>query len=158
MTGVEQLLLFSAAASLTQPHTPFNKEISSMHNVHENDMFTQPDQYSAAPPPSVEPRQPRSGLRTGAILLLALMIAIVFGIGLFAGWQFGTGSRANTGVLQPGIPSGPTLPALKWENLDAVREAGAGKGHPGGVQGNGPTSHGPGAGAGGIIVQPGEPY
>src|SRR5256714_14531013 len=94
-----------------------------MHNVHENDMFTQPDQYSAAPPPSGEPRQPRSDLRPGAILLLALLLAIVFGRGLCAGWQFGIGSRANTGVLQPGIPAAPTLRALKGENLEAVREA-----------------------------------
>src|SRR5947208_16661169 len=155
MTGVEQLLLFSAAASLTQPHTPFNKEISSMHNVHENDMFTQPDQYSAAPPPSVEPRQPRSGLRTGAILLLTLMLAIVFGTGLFAGWQFGAGSRANTGVLQPGIPSGLTLPALKGENLEAVREAVVAKVRPAVVQVNVTTSQGQGLGSGVIIDQRG---
>ena len=126
-----------------------------MHNVHENDMFTQPDQYSAAPPPSVEPRRPRSGLRTGAILLLTLMLAIVFGTGLFAGWQFGAGSRANTGVLQPGIPSGPTLPALKGENLEAVREAVVAKVRPAVVQVNVTTSQGQGLGSGVIIDQRG---
>ncbi len=126
-----------------------------MHNVHENDMFTQPDQYSAAPPPSVEPRQPRSDLRTGAILLLALMLAIVFGTGLFAGWQFGTGSRANTGVLQPGIPSGPALPALNGENLEAMREAVVAKVRPAVVQVNVTTSQGQGLGSGVIIDQRG---
>ena len=126
-----------------------------MHNVHENDMFTQPDQYSAAPPPSVEPRRPRSGLRTGAILLLTLMLAIVFGTGLFAGWQFGAGSRANTGVLQPGIPSGPALPALKGENLEAVREAVVAKVRPAVVQVNVTTSQGQGLGSGVIIDQRG---
>jgi len=126
-----------------------------MQNVHENDMFTQPDQYSVAPPPSVEPRQPRSDLRTGAILLLALLLAIVFGTGLFAGWQFGIGSRANTGVLQPGIPSGPALPALKGENLEAVREAVVAKVRPAVVQVNVTTSQGQGLGSGVIIDQRG---
>src|SRR2546427_12747353 len=112
----------------------YEKEISSMQNVHENDMFTQPSQYPAASPPSSGPKQPRSHLRTGAILALALVLAVVFGTGLFAGWQFGTGSRANTGLLQPGIPSGPALPALNGANLEAVREAVLAKGRPAGVQ------------------------
>src|SRR5437868_2796249 len=98
-----------------------NRRNSSMHNVHENDMFTQPDQYPAASPPSGEPKRPR--LPTGAFLLLTLVLAVVFGTGLFAGWQFGAGSRANTDVLQAGMPSGSALPTLNGENLDAVREA-----------------------------------
>jgi len=83
------------------------------------------------------------------------MLAIVFGTGLFAGWQFGAGSRANTGVLQPGIPSGPTLPALKGENLEAVREAVVAKVRPAVVQVNVTTSQGQGLGSGVIIDQRG---
>lgn len=56
-----------------------------MQNTHENDVSTQSDhQLATAPPPSGEPKRPRSHLHTGAILALALMLAVVFGTGLFA--------------------------------------------------------------------------
>ena len=38
------------------------------------------------------PKQPARGLRTGAIIMLTVVIALVFGVGLFAGWQFGRSS------------------------------------------------------------------
>ena len=124
-----------------------------MHSVHKSNMFTRPDQYPAASPPSGEPKRPR--LHTGAILLLTLVLAAVFGTGLFAGWQFGSGSRANTGVLQAGTPSGPALPTLNGENLEAVREAVVAKVRPAVVQVNVTTSQGQGLGSGVIIDQRG---
>lgn len=130
-----------------------SKEVTSMHTVHENDMFTQPDQYPGASPPSGEPKRPR--LRTGAILLLTLVLAVVFGTGLFAGWQFGTGSRANTAVSQPGISSGPAPPTLNGKNLETVREAVVAQVRPAVVQVNVTTSQGQGLGSGVIIDQRG---
>jgi hypothetical protein len=35
---------------------------------------------------------PGGRLRTGAIVALTLLLALVFGTGLFAGWEFGRGS------------------------------------------------------------------
>src|SRR5690348_588998 len=77
---------------------------------------TAPQNYNSAPgqfqPEPVPPTRPasngRSGLRTGAIIALALVLALVFGTGLFAGWQFGRTSTASpsssspVATLQPG--------------------------------------------------------
>src|SRR5579859_3705094 len=60
---------------------------------------TEPQNYNTAPgqfqpgpvPPVRSGSSGRSGLRTGAIIALAL----VFGTGLFAGWQFGRTSNAG---------------------------------------------------------------
>ncbi len=48
----------------------------------------------APPTPPQKPRK-RSG-RAGAILLLALMLVIIFGVGLFAGWQFAGNSGGTS--------------------------------------------------------------
>ena len=127
-----------------------------MQNTHENDVSTQSDhQLATAPPPSGEPKHPRSHLYTGAILALALMLAVVFGTGLFAGWEFGTRNGANTAVLQPGTNPATAIPKLDGENLEAVREAVVAKVRPAVVQVNVATSRGQGLGSGVIIDQRG---
>src|SRR6266566_10049781 len=58
-----------------------------------------------APPPTtpVQPRRSGGGLRAGAILIMALVLLLVLGVGLFAGWQFGRSGSAGTGTsTQPG--------------------------------------------------------
>ncbi len=127
-----------------------------MQNTHENEVLTQPNQQAAASsPPSMAPPRPRSRLRTGAIVALALVLAVVFGTGLLAGWQFGTRSGANTGVLQPATNSGSAIPPLNGENLEAVREAVVAQVRPAVVQVNVVTSQGQGLGSGVIIDQRG---
>lgn len=87
--------------------------------------------------PFVTPVQPkRSGLRTGTLLALLVLLAVVFGTGLFAGWQFGrTGtSPTGSGVFQPGSNSSVAIPQLNGNNADAVREAVINKVQPGVVQ------------------------
>jgi S1-C subfamily serine protease len=127
-----------------------------MRNPNENDVLTQPNQYPATSSPSpVEPRRPGSRLRAGAILALALLLAVVFGTGLFAGWEFGTRNGANTAVLQTGTNPGTAIPPLKGENLEAVREAVVAKVRPAVVQVNVATSRGQGLGSGVIIDQRG---
>ncbi|MFL5663751.1 MAG: PDZ domain-containing protein [Ktedonobacteraceae bacterium] len=69
--------------------------------------------------PSNQLQRTSRGLRTGAILLLTLVLLAVFGIGLFAGWQFGT-SR-GTGALQPGTNTGSALPPLNSENQAGLK-------------------------------------
>jgi S1-C subfamily serine protease len=123
-----------------------------MRNPNENDVFTQPNQYPAtSSPPPVEPGRPRSRLRAGAILALTLMLAVVFGTGVFAGWEFATRNGTNTAGLQPGT----ALPKLDGGNLEAVREAVATKVRPAVVQVNVATSGGQGLGSGVIIDQRG---
>ncbi|HBE27731.1 MAG TPA: peptidase S1, partial [Ktedonobacter sp.] len=125
--------------------------------------ITEPHEvYRPASPPDYRqpsqqpPRRPRNGLRTGAILALALLLALVFGTGLFAGWQFGHGSAAvadpsNTGQLQPGTRAAATVPALSGNNIETVREAVIAKVRPAVVQVNVTTQGGGGLGSGVII-------
>src|ERR1019366_6583765 len=51
--------------------------------------YQQPPSTPTPPPTN---RRPSRGLRTGAIIALTVLLAAVFGTGLFAGWQFGHGS------------------------------------------------------------------
>jgi S1-C subfamily serine protease len=80
------------------------------------------------PPPSSRKRPPRGsggGPRAGAIFVLALVLLLVFGTGLFAGWQFASNGASNsaTSALQPGTSTQPTVPALTSNNIEAVRES-----------------------------------
>jgi S1-C subfamily serine protease len=127
-----------------------------MRDLYENDAFMQPSQHPAAAASLPgEPQRPRSHLRTGAILALALVLVVVFGTGLFAGWQFGTRNGTNTAVSQPGTTAGPTIPPLDGGNLEAVREAVVAKVRPAVVQVNVVTSQGQGLGSGVIIDERG---
>ncbi|MFL5589668.1 MAG: S1C family serine protease [Ktedonobacteraceae bacterium] len=81
----------------------------------------------STPPPSN--RRSSGGLRTGAIIALTLLLAIIFATGLFAGWEYGRGTstpavnKSSTGVLQPGTNPTVTVPPLTGNNVDTVREA-----------------------------------
>jgi S1-C subfamily serine protease len=108
--------------------------------------------------PSAQPATPNNSrggrLRTGAILLLALVLAVVFGTGLFAGWQFGhpnTLSQVAVAPLQAGTPSQVTIPASTGNNGDAVREAVIAKVSPAVVQVNVSTGRSAGIGSGVVI-------
>src|SRR5215472_5188529 len=91
------------------------------------------------PPPYMPPETPRrsaGGARTGAIIALTLLLALIFGVGLFAGWQFGRTSNTgtNTSALQTGTAPAATVPPLNGNNLQAVREAVIAKVRPAVVQ------------------------
>src|SRR2546423_2583010 len=117
------------------------------------------EQYRPAPGSLPEytppPRRPRSGVRTGAIIALTLLLAIVFGTGLFAGWQFGRGSAVvappATSQLQPGTNQAPTVPSLNGNNSEAVQEAVIANVRPAVVQVNVTSQSGSGLGSGVII-------
>jgi S1-C subfamily serine protease len=104
------------------------------------------------PMPTVYPRRSNS-IRTGAIIVLTLLLAAVFGVGLFAGWQFGrtSGTGANTGVLEPGTGPVATVPPLTNDNIQTVREAVIAKVRPAVVQVNVATQNGNALGSGVII-------
>ena len=67
----------------------------------EQDAF-QPPHYP--PDPHDAPPQPRKPFgRAGAILLLTLVLALIFGVGLFAGWEFTSSSRSSTATTSKSV-------------------------------------------------------
>ncbi len=78
-----------------------------------------------SPPPTqpVQPDHSGGGFRTGAILILALALLLVFGVGLFTGWQFTQSSTSSSSTLQPGRTPVVTVPPLSGTNVGTVRVA-----------------------------------
>ena len=103
-------------------------------------------EQTASPMPPVHPRPSGGGLRTGAILIMALVLLLVLGIGLFAGWQFG---RSST--TQPATTPVVTVPPPSGNNLEPVRTAAIAKAAPAVVQVNVTTQSGGAIGSGNII-------
>jgi S1-C subfamily serine protease len=128
-----------------------------MHDLHEQHLVIQP-----GPPPQgpttdfMPPKRTAPRLRTGTMIALTLLLALVFGIGLFAGWVYGTRSP-GTASLAPGSSSTATVPPVtgSGNSLDAVREAVIAKIRPAVVQVNIVTSSGNGLGSGVIIDERG---
>lgn len=132
-----------------------------MFNPDVNDQPTAPEPYESGPyptptPPATPPRRTSGGLRTGTAIVLTLLLAVVFGLLLFAaGWQFGRSTAANTGTLQTGTAPTATVPALTGNNIEAVREAVIARVRPAVVQVNVTIAGGGGIGSGVIIDQRG---
>src|SRR2546430_1008605 len=88
----------------------------------------EPGQMPPSPmmPPNATRRSP-GGARAGAIVLLVVLLAVIFGVGLFAGWQFGRTSAASgtggVGTLEPSTAPTATVPALSSNNIEAMRQA-----------------------------------
>jgi S1-C subfamily serine protease len=127
---------------------------------YEDQGFTYPQapvqqQQTMSPPRRPTPKRQSRGLRTGAIIALTIVILAVFGVGLFAGWQFGQSSTfvINKGeTLQQGTTSSQaTVPALTGNNIQTVQEAVIAKIKPAIVQINVTTAQGAGIGSGVII-------
>jgi S1-C subfamily serine protease len=112
--------------------------------------------YGQVPPPPSSGRRPTKksggGPRAGAIFALAVVLLLVFGTGLFAGWQFARSSASSaatatgsaTGGLQAGTNAQTTVPALTGNNSEAVREAAIAKVKPAVVEVNTTTGLGSG--------------
>src|ERR1700693_5490009 len=96
--------------------------------------------------PPVNPRRSNGGL-----IALSLVLMVVLGVGLFAGWQFGHTSTSNGGVLQSGTGPQSTVPSLTGHNIQAVREAVIAKVRPAVVEVNVTTQQGGAIGSGVVI-------
>lgn len=78
--------------------------------------ISQPPAYPPGPVVSSAPRKrPR---RSGAMIFLMLIIALIFGVGLFSGWEFAhssvsTAAKAATTITSTSSSSGTTLQALQ---------------------------------------------
>lgn len=110
---------------------------------------TYPPEPVAGPP---TPPRKRPG-RTGAIVLLSLVLALIFGVGLFSGWQFAnTKSSATT-------PSSATSTATSTSSnasLEATQEAAIAKIEPSVVELKVTTAQGEQIGSGVIIDSNGD--
>ena len=119
-----------------------------MQQLNEHDLFTQPGAPSipAGTPASV----PKRMMRTTAIVVLIALLAVVFGTGLFAGWDFGT---RNSGATQTGSTPAATTPSVTVSDntLEAQREVVIAKVRPAVVQINVVTASGEGLGSGVIL-------
>jgi S1-C subfamily serine protease len=117
----------------------------------ENNPISRPHDGQASMPGPV-PQQPRSrGVRTGAIIVLTVLLAVVFGVGLFAGWTFAVSGGTGTDAVQSGTNTGASVPPLTGSNIEVVREAVVAKVRPAVVQINVVTPSGQGLGSGVII-------
>lgn len=98
------------------------------------------------PPDQGMPKRGRGG-RVGSVIALLLAAAIVFSVGLFAGWQFGRVNTRATGT------SGAiaTTPPVNGNDVEAVREAVIAKVRPSVVQINVETDKGVSLGSGEVI-------
>lgn len=106
--------------------------------------------------PGGQPRQSR-GWRTTSIALLVILLAVVFGVGLFSGWVYGRNTSASpapaatSSALQPGSNPTVAVPQLNGNNIQGVQEAVIQKVSPAVVQVNVQTAQGGGIGSGVII-------
>jgi S1-C subfamily serine protease len=126
-------------------------------------MATIPPADSNYTPPYIPsyPQQPArkssGGLKAGATFLLTLLLAVVFGVGLFSGWVYGRGTAVTTSPsttnsqLQTGSAPTATIPPYTGSNIEQVREAVIAKVSPAVVQVNVTLSNGAGIGSGVII-------
>ncbi len=110
---------------------------------------------SPSPQPQLAQRRQPRALRTGAILLLTALLALVFGTGLFAGWQYGRGS-ATTPVLTTTTSSSTSAPTTtSGSSVEATREAVITKVQPAIVLVTVTTSNGTALGSGEIVNKQG---
>lgn len=125
------------------------------------------DKVPGVPGPYPFPRQPmppqrprQSGVRRGAILALLLLLALILGVGLFAGWTFARSSSGATGSSLLGTPAAssqsPSNSSAATSNLEALREAAIAKAEPSVVEIQGTTSQGESVGSGVIIDKNGD--
>lgn len=122
-----------------------------MQQLKKDDLLMQPvSPAERSLPVTTSPRRSTRGMRTTAIVVLTVLFAVIFGVGLFAGWVYGTRS---TGVVSPAISPSATVPpvTVTGSTLDAVREAAVAKVRPTVVQVNVVTGSGKGLGSGVIF-------
>ena len=108
---------------------------------------------SPAGPPSLPPMRPRKRRRpgpAGAIVLLALILALIFGTGLFSGWEFAHASTTTTA----GATS--TATTTSGTSLQAQQEAAIAKIEPAVVELEVTTAQGEQIGSGVIIDAQGD--
>ena len=121
-----------------------------------------PTEQSAVQPPGYPPRpiaappippRKRPG-RAGAILLLTLVLALIFGVGLFAGWEFTSSSKISTSTTSNAATASAT--SSSNTTLETLQEAAIAKIEPAVVELKVTTAQGQQIGSGVIIDTKGD--
>ena len=112
----------------------------------------EPPGFPAGPPstPPMRPRERRRPGPVGAIVLLALILALIFGTGLFSGWEFAHASTTTTAGTTSTATSSSTT------SLQAQQEAAIAKVEPSVVEIIMTTAQGEQLGSGVIIDAQGD--
>jgi S1-C subfamily serine protease len=113
---------------------------------------TYPPEPVAGPP--MPPRK-RPG-RSGAILLLTIMLTLIFGIGLFSGWQFSNNRSSSTATSNATATTTSTTTSSSSTSLEAAQEAAIAKIEPSVVELMVTTAQGQQLGSGVIIDAKGD--
>ncbi|HEV2582137.1 MAG TPA: trypsin-like peptidase domain-containing protein [Ktedonobacteraceae bacterium] len=122
-----------------------------MQQLNRQDLTTQADVPAEEPSFAVRtpPGRTARGRRIAAIVGLTVLLAVVFGTGLFSGWVYGT---RNAGSLLGSPPTTTNSPVtIAGNSLDAAREAAVEKVRPAVVQITIATASGEGLGSGVIL-------
>src|SRR5436309_2865580 len=112
---------------------------------------------SPAGPPSLPPMRPRKRRRpgpAGAIVLLALILALIFGTGLFSGWEYAHASSSASSTTNTGTSSSASSSSAR--SLQAQQEAAIAKIEPAVVEIEVTTAKGEQIGSGVIIDAQGD--
>ena len=118
----------------------------------EQDAF-QPPRYPSGPQVAPPPPRKRPG-RAGAILLLALVLALIFGVGLFAGWEFSS-NKSSTSTTSSTAAT-PSTASSSSTSLQTQMEAAIAKVEPAVVELRVTTAQGEQIGSGVIIDAQGD--
>lgn len=147
----------SVSSERTFPAAPFPRKY--VHSVFDDlqdavQAVHQPPTYTPGPiaaPPT--PPQKRPG-RSGAIVLLVLVLALIFGVGLFAGWEF-VGSSSSTATTSKATATA-TATSSGGTTIEAQQEAAIAKVEPAVVELKVMTAQGEQIGSGVIIDTKGD--
>lgn len=151
-------------------YSPYTAESSLSQSVRRaalQDDVWQPPQYPpyepmpAPPPPPPPPRKPqkkRFGARAAATAGMALMLLLVLGTGLFAGWEFANRSQSSISAeqTQGGTSTSTSTSTTSANTTEAQQEAAIAQVKPAVVELSVTTSQGQQIGSGVIIDKNGD--
>src|ERR1700726_1247569 len=114
----------------------------------------QPPRYPAGPHASPTPPRKRPG-RAGVFVLLTLVLVLIFGVGLFAGWEFTSSSRSSTSITSKAAAT-TAATSSSVTTLETLQEAAIAKIEPAVVELQVTTAQGQQIGSGVIIDSNGD--
>ncbi|HTK07150.1 MAG TPA: trypsin-like peptidase domain-containing protein [Ktedonobacteraceae bacterium] len=141
----------SATAAGQQQYTSQTPVYTPQAPTYQQGAVQAPGYPYTVPQPPMPPRKKSRRLRTGMIFVLTLVLLIVFGIGLFAGWVF-----ANDGGGTGTIAAATSGSATNATTLQTQQEAAIAKIEPSVVQLDVTTAQGGQLGSGVIINSNGD--
>jgi putative serine protease PepD len=127
-------------------------------DVWQSPLYPPYEPVSAPPSPPRKPKKQRSGVRATAIAGLVLMLLLVLGTGLFAGWEFASSSQSSISAeqTQASASTSTSTSATSANTIEAQQEAAIAKVEPTVVELSVTTDQGQQIGSGVIIDKNGD--